>query len=340
MSKKIEDSSHLFEELKDSLTYTATMQASAARDAFISKIDTQAKNSKRDSAKKTLESQVNNYVIHTITEEQKGQYSSIGSVVQPGQIEIIDNRTDDYRYSSGPKTNHFNLEDQRDSIQSNLDLIKIDNMKYATNEDSTQGVKNTRSNMRSYFKSNKKALANLDPEKFKSVPLTQKIIDVNIQDQYHTLDGKINLTEYETKVKDWNNTGMITCPDVNESLHNFKDSQMFNNENNEDFMTVSAKQSIFLKKTSEDKQIVNISIPEPFSQDASGFTIRTNQLKTKEIQSLLTGVIAKPNQESHSDTSSQGVKSKNSKCRTMTTSGSVDESSKLVNNLKSKEEDP
>jgi hypothetical protein len=84
MSKKIEDSSHLFEELKDSLTYTATMQASAARDAFISKIDTQAKNSKRDSAKKTLESQVNNYVIHTITEEQKGQYSSIGSVVQPG----------------------------------------------------------------------------------------------------------------------------------------------------------------------------------------------------------------------------------------------------------------
>lgn len=69
MSRKIEESSFPFDEIKDSLAYTNTILMSQARDDLISRGDTMGKTSKRPSGKKVFESHINTFNIDPIVEE-------------------------------------------------------------------------------------------------------------------------------------------------------------------------------------------------------------------------------------------------------------------------------
>lgn len=69
MSRKIEESSFPFDDIKDSLAYTNTILMSQAKDGLISRGDTMGKTSKRASAKKAFESHINTFNIDPIVEE-------------------------------------------------------------------------------------------------------------------------------------------------------------------------------------------------------------------------------------------------------------------------------
>lgn len=283
MSKNIEESSTVFGDLKDSLTYTNTIAMSGVRDGLISRAETIGKNSKKGSGKKTFESQVHTFPIQTIAEEQKGQYSSLGSKsnIHAGQL-IVNGveHTAEYRYSSGRKTNHFNQEEARDSAGSRPDLIKIENL-YATHNSSTEGVQGANKVRKSYFQSKKYTDEQATQDRFKSVPLIIQTDETSGVNEYSSTGG------VKIRLHDMNKKRDVQVESIKKNMH---ESNIITN-NVEDFMTQSAQNSLLKGETIKAKnsddykvgEFSNKKIPEPFSQEVSGLSERTHAIEQSNV---------------------------------------------------------